>query len=481
MTEDGVTERMVDRALSRVRQTPPPRVAVVGAGVEGESLARWFRRQGASVVVHLARTAQQVAADPALARQARVFADIGAELSLGSDYLKGVPEADIVGVVQSAYTYKYPMNLAALVLALRNGAPIVTNIGLFLALCPCPVIGITGTNGKTTTTEMTDAILRAGGLAVHTGGNIGASPLDDVEALTPGDLVLLELSNYQLQLVDRSPHVSAVTNLAADHLVDYGGSFEDYIAAKKRILDFQTADDWAVLNWDDPILRRWGALAQGQLFAFNLSHSMEPGAYVKKDVITIRHDGRERPVMPVADLGVPGAHNLANALCAVAIGAIQGVAPDAMAAALRAYRSGPHRLEQVAEIGGVTWVNDSKSTTPASSVAAICAFPGRPIVLLAGGKDKALPLDDLLAAIRQHTRALVTFGEWGPSLAAAARAAGAAEVHEGGSLSDAVALAAGLARPGEIVLLSPAGTSFDAYPSYAARGDHFKTLVKGLE
>ncbi|MFN8472030.1 MAG: UDP-N-acetylmuramoyl-L-alanine--D-glutamate ligase [Anaerolineae bacterium] len=476
-----MTERMVDRALSRVRQSPPPRVAVVGAGVEGESLARWFRGQGASVAVHLARTAEQVAADPALACQAQVFEAIGAELYLGSDYLKGVADADIVGVVQSAYTYKYPTNLAALDAARQNGAPIVTNIGLFLALCPCPVIGITGTNGKTTTTEMTDAVLRAGGLPVHTAGNIGASPLDEVEMLTADDLVLLELSNYQLQLVDRSPNVSAVTNLAADHLVDYGGSFEDYIAAKKRILDFQTADDWAVLNWDDPILRRWGALAQAQLFSFNLSHAMNPGAYVKKGSITVQREGVERPVMPVADLAVPGAHNLANALCAVAIGTIQGVEPEAIAEALRAYRSGPHRLETVAEIGGVTWVDDSKSTTPASSVAAIRAFPGRSIVMLAGGKDKALPLDDLLAAIRQHARALVTFGEWGPALAAAARDAGVSDVREGGSLPDAVSLAASLARPGEIVLLSPAGTSFDAYPSYAARGDHFKTLVKGLE
>ncbi len=479
--EESVTERMVDVALRRVRQLPPPRVAIVGAGVEGESLARWFRAQGAPVAVHLARTTEEVAADPALTRQAALFEGIGAELYLGPDYLKGVPEADIVGVVQSAYTYKYPMNLAALDAARRNGVPIVTNIGLFLALCPCPVIGITGTNGKTTTTEMTDAVLRAGGLPVHTGGNIGASPLDEVEALTASDLVLLELSNYQLQLVDRSPHVSAVTNLAADHLVDYGGSFEKYIAAKKRILDFQTADDWAVLNWDDPILRRWGALAQAQLFTFNLSHAMEPGAYVKKGIITVRREGQEQPVLPVAELGVPGAHNVANALCAMAIGAIHGVASEAMAEALRAYRTGPHRIERVAEIRGVTWVNDSKSTTPASSVAAIRAFPGRALVLLAGGKDKSLPLDDLLVAIREHARVLVTFGEWGPALAAAARDAGVSDVRESDSLADAVALAARLAQPGEIVLLSPAGTSFDAYPSYAARGEHFKILVKGLE
>lgn len=252
--------------------------AVVGAGIEGMSLARWFTRQGAQVTVHLARPYDEIHDDGALAAQAAEIQRLGARLAAGDDYLSGVTEADIIGVVQSATTYKYPKNVAALDAARARGIPIVTNLMLFFALCPCPIVGITGTNGKTTTTEMTDAILRAGGLPLRTGGNIGASPLDDVDSLTAEDLVLLELSNYQLAFLDRSPHVAAVTNLAPDHLVDYGGSFDEYIAAKRHILDYQTEDDWAVLNWDDPILRQWGAAATAQPFAFNLAHRMEPGA-----------------------------------------------------------------------------------------------------------------------------------------------------------------------------------------------------------
>ncbi len=452
---------------------------VVGAGVEGGSLVRWFIRQGAQVTVHIARSWEALKADTALARQIEEFETLGAQVKADAEYLRGVTEADVVGMVQSAYTYKYPMNVAVLDAARAKGIPLVTNISLFLDLCPCPVIGITGTNGKTTTTEMTDAVLRAGKLPLHTGGNIGASPLDEVDTLTPDDLVLLELSNYQLQFVDRSPHVGAVTNLAPDHLVDYGGSFERYIAAKKRILDFQGEDDWAVLNWDDATLRRWGAAATAQLFSFNLAHRMEPGAYLWRGQLTTRYQGREQTVLPAADLTAPGAHNVANALCAVAIGTLSGIGAEDMAQALRAYRPGAHRIETVAEIRGVMWVNDSKSTTPASTVAAIQAFSGRPLILLAGGKDKELPLEPLLAALQNHVQRLIAFGEWGPALAEAAAARGvSAQVVKG--VAEAVEAAAAQAKAGDVVLLSPAGTSFDAYPSYAKRGEHFIQLVREL-
>lgn len=456
------------------------RAAVVGAGIEGLSLVRWFTGQGAQVTVHLARSYDEIRADAALAAQVTEVEGLGAALAAGDDYLNGVADADIIGVVQSAYTYKYPKNVAVLDAARARGIPIVTNLMLFFALCPCPIVGITGTNGKTTTTEMTDAVLRARGLPLHTGGNIGASPLDDVAGLTADDLVLLELSNYQLAFLDRSPHVAAVTNLAPDHLVDYGGAFDEYIAAKRHILDYQTANDWAVLNWDDPILRQWGAAAAAQPFAFNLSHRMEPGAYLWKGDLAYRRDGVEHTVMAAADLPAPGLHNVANALCAVAIGALHDVPADKMAEALRGYRTGVHRLERVGTARGAEWVNDSKSTTPASTVAAIRAFPGRRILLLAGGMDKALPIDEMLQAMRERVAVLVAFGAWGPSLAATAQAAGIDVVVAAG-VAEAVEAAARLARPGDVVLFSPAGTSFDAYPSYARRGEYFSQLVRELD
>ena len=456
------------------------RAAVVGAGIEGMSLARWFTRQGADVTVHLARPYDEIRADTSLAAQAAELGRLGATLAAGDDYLRGVADSDIIGVVQSAYTYKYPKNVAVLDAARTRGIPIVTNLMLFFALCPCPIVGITGTNGKTTTTEMADAILRAGGLPLHTGGNIGTSPLDDVAGLTPDDLVLLELSNYQLAFLDRSPHVAAVTNLAPDHLVDYGGSFDEYIAAKRHILDYQTEGDWAVLNWDDPILRQWGAAAAAQPFAFSLAHRMEPGAYLWQGHLAYRRDGVEHTVMPAAEMPAPGLHNVANALCAVAIGALHDVPAETMAGALRGYKTGAHRLEPLGMVGGAEWVNDSKSTTPASAVAAIRAFPNRRVILLAGGMDKGLPIDELLQAIGQRVAALVAFGAWGPSLAEAAQTAGV-PVAVATGVAEAVEAAARLARPGDVVLFSPGGTSFDAYPSYARRGEHFTQLVRELD
>lgn len=452
---------------------------IVGAGIEGLSLARWFTHQGAVVTVHLARTPADIQADPALARQAAEIERLGARLRAGADYLRGLDEAAVIGHVQSAYTYKYPMNVAALDAARARGIPIVTNLSLFFALCPCPIIGITGTNGKTTTTEMTDAVLRAGDLPVHTGGNIGVSPLDEVDSLQPSDLVLLELSNYQLQYVQASPHIGAITNIAPDHLVDYGGSFEQYAAAKRRILDYQRADDWAVLNWDDPLLRQWGAQAEAQLFAFNLNHALEPGAYLRRGRLTTRYQGQEKAVLRADELQVPGQHNVANALCAIAIGTLQGVEAEAMARALQGYAAGPHRVQTVRERDGVLWVNDSKSTTPASTVAAIQAFSGRRLILLAGGKDKGLPLDDLAQAVQKGVTQVIAFGEWGPTLAETVQATGVAVQIAAGAAA-AVELAARLARPGDVVLFSPAGTSFDAYPSYAARGEHFIQLVGEL-
>lgn len=456
------------------------RAAVVGAGIEGMSLARWFARQGANVTVHLARPYDEIRADAALAAQATEIERLGATLAAGDDYLRGVTDAAIIGVVQSATTYKYPKNVAVLDAAKTRGIPIVTNLMLFFALCPCPIVGITGTNGKTTTTEMADAILRAGGLPLHTGGNIGASPLDDVDSLAANDLVLLELSNYQLAFLDRSPHVAAVTNLAPDHLVDYGGSFDEYIAAKRHILDYQAEGDWAVLNWDDPILRQWGAAATAQPFAFNLSHRMEPGAYLWQGNLAYRRDGVEHTVMPAAELPAPGLHNVANALCAIAIGALHDVPAEKMAGALCGYKTGAHRLEPVGGANGAAWVNDSKSTTPASTVAAIRAFPNRRVILLAGGMDKGLPIDELLQAMRQRVAALVAFGAWGPSLAEAAQAAGVPVTVVAG-VAEAVEAAARLARRDDVVLFSPGGTSFDAYPSYARRGEHFSQLVHELD
>lgn len=457
------------------------RVAVIGMGIEGGSLARYFLRQGAKVTVHHWMAEDELLADPQLGPQYRALAERGAEFRLGDAYLSGLTEQDVVGVLQSAFTYRYPQNRIALAEVRRRGIPLVTNLSIFFDRCPAPVIGVTGTNGKSTTTEMAAAALARGPRRVFAGGNLGSSPLDILDELTPDDLVLLELSNYQLEFLDESPWIAAVTNIAPDHLVDYGGDFAAYQAAKRRILAFQGADDWAVLNADDPVTRRWAETCPARAALFGHGEVPGDGAFVHEGWIVVRHDGKEARVCAVDELRVPGRHNVENALCAAMIAALCGLDAQAIGAALVQYTTGEHRLEFVGEWDGIAVYNDSKSTTPSSTVAAIRAFPRRPLILLVGGRDKGLPLSDLAQAVVKEVKHCITFGEAAEVLAEAVRQQDTAfaEGHltSVSSLEEAVDVAWTLAEPGDAILFSPACTSFDAFRSYAERGRRFKELV----
>ena len=457
------------------------KAAVIGMGIEGGSLARYFLRQGAQVTVHHWMAQDALLADPQLGAQYRELVDLGADFRLGEAYLSELTEQDVVGVLQSAFTHRYPQNRAALAEVQRRGIPLVTNLSIFFDRCPAPIIGVTGTNGKSTTTEMAAAALARGPRRVFAGGNLGSSPLDILDELTPDDLVLLELSNYQLEFLTKSPWVAAVTNIAPDHLVDYDGDYAAYQAAKRRILAFQRADDWAVLNADDPVTRRWAASCTARVALFGHDDVRGDGAFVCGDQIVVRRDGEEARVCAVEDLQVPGRHNVENALCAAMIAALCQVGPQAIGEALSGYTTGEHRLEFVGEWHGVVVYNDSKSTTPSSTVAAIRAFSRRPLILLLGGREKGLPLDALAQAVVEGVKHCITFGEAAEVLAEAVRRQDAAfaERHLTAvpSLDEAVDVAWSVAEPGDVILLSPACTSFDAFRSYAERGQRFKELV----
>lgn len=462
-------------------------VAVVGMGIEGGSLARYFLRQGARVTVHHWMARDALLADPQLGPQYRDLAALGAEFRLGSEYLSGLTEQDVVGVLQSAFTYRYPQNRGALAEVQRRGIPLVTNLSIFFDRCPAPIIGVTGTNGKSTTTEMAAAALQLGPRRVFAGGNLGSSPLDILEDLMPDDLVLLEVSNYQLEFLDESPWIAAVTNIAPDHLVDYGGDYTAYQAAKRRILAFQTRDDWAVLNADDPTTRAWTAACRARAALFSRGDVPGDGAFVREGHMMVRWNGQEESVCAVRDLRVPGAHNVENALCAATIAALCGIDARAVGEALKHYTAGEHRLEFVGDWNGIAVYNDSKSTTPSSTVAAIRAFPNRSLILLAGGRDKGLPLDELAREIVGNVKYLIAFGEAAETLVQAVgrrtekrpfRKAQDGRWRVATTLDEAVEMAVRLARPGDVILLSPACTSFDAFRSYAERGQRFKELVR---
>jgi UDP-N-acetylmuramoylalanine--D-glutamate ligase len=464
-----------------------PSIAVIGMGIEGGSLARYFLKQGARVTVHHWMSLEELKADPRLGPQYRELEVAGASFNTGDAYLTSLTTQDIVGVLQSTFTYKYPQNRATLDEVRGLGIPLVTNLSIFFDQCPAPIIGVTGTNGKTTTTEMTAGILSTDARRrVWAGGNLGASPLDILGSLTPDDLVLLELSNYQLEFLEKSPWIAAVTNLAPDHLVDYGGDYKAYKAAKRRILDFQSRDDWAVLNHDDAVTRAWGEMCWAEAFPFSRQTPLAQGAFVRDDTILVRHRDDEASICPIDTLKVRGAHNVENALCATAIGTLAGIPNEDITAALIEYTPGEHRLEFVGEWNGIRFYNDSKSTTPSSTVAAIRAFPSQSVILLAGGRDKGLPWDELAQVVNQLAREVITFGEAGNLLEqtfAAPDAGTSKELRAGltvkkcSSLDEAVATAVSDAQAGDIVLLSPACTSFDAFRDYAERGKHFKHLV----
>lgn len=486
-----------------------PSVAVIGMGIEGGSLARYFLRQGADVTIHHWMPLEKLEADPKLGPQYQTLKAAGARFSTGEAYLTGLTRHDVVGILQSALTYKYPENRAALDEVRDLGIPLVTNLSIFFDKCPARIIGVTGTNGKSTTTEMAAGILQRGsrrpqlgqgegetwrggefprpllspclcGGRVWAGGNLGASPLDVLDDLAAGDLVLLELSNYQLEFLDESPWIAAVTNIAPDHLVDYGGDYKAYKAAKRRIIDFQSRHDWAVLNHDDPVTRAWLAACQAQPFPFSRQTTLAQGTFVRSDTIVVRHEEDEAKICQVDALKVRGAHNVENALCAAAIGVLAGVSYDDIGAALMAYTTGEHRLEFVGEWKGVQFYNDSKSTTPSSTVAAVRAFPDRPVILLAGGRDKGLPWDELARVVNESCKEVIVFGEARDILEAAFAMPDTGRrvtIKRCMTLEQAVETAIHDAQAGDIVLLSPACTSFDAFEDYAERGRYFKSLI----
>jgi len=468
-------------------------------GIEGSSLARYFLGQGAQVTVHHFLPIEKLLEKPDLAQQYNQLRAAGAEFHLGAEYLSDVLESDAIGIVQSAFTYKYPQNAPVLNAARSRGIPLLTDLKIFFEMSPLPIIGITGTNGKTTTTELAEAVLRAGGREVYAGGNLGVSPLDILPILNlkvkaghgEGALVLLELSNYQLEHLDRSPWIACITNIQPDHLVDYGGSFEAYQAAKRRIVAYQGHGDWSVLNLDDPITADVARSVRGRLFPFSRRLEPDQGAYVRAGRIAFRRGRREESVCAIDELKLRGEHNLENVLAAVAIGALCEIPAARMGEAVTQFMAGEHRIEFVREWRGVSFYNDSKSTTPASTLAAVRSFPGQPIVLLAGGRDKGLPWSELAQAIQARVRYLIAFGEAAALIADEMSRVttaiklpsqpGGTVVERAESLEAAFARAIEVAQPGDVVLLSPACTSFDAFNDYAERGRRFKALVEQLE
>lgn len=447
------------------------RVTVMGLGLfgGGAGAARYFAARGDRVTVTDLRD------ERALAPAMKELAGLPVEYRLGSHPEELFREADVVVVNPGVRPDSVELRLAR-----ESGARLTTEINLVFELAASPIAGVTGSNGKSTTAAMLAACLEAGGRRVLLGGNLGGSLLGQVERFGAGGIIVLELSSFQLERlawVALSPHLAVVTNVTPNHL-DWHPGFREYAAAKEQIARFQNPSDYLVLNADCPVASAWAGWARSKAARFSLAQkSAAPCAWMDDGRLLLDSGGGACELMPEGGLPLPGAHNRANALAAALGAVLLGVRPADSARALRDFRGLPHRLELVAESGGVRFYNDSIATTPESAIVALHSVAG-PISLMAGGSDKGLDYDAFGRAAAERAAVVVLFGRTGPAIRAAIeKAGGGPRLIEAGGFDEAFRLAAGEAGPGWAVLLSPASASFDEFPNFTARGERFRQLA----
>ena len=442
---------------------------VVGAARSGLAAARLLHRHGAQVRLCDRRQASELADR---GQGATALAALGIEVALGRADAALLEGRDLV-VWSPGIPDTHPIAAAARARGLR----VISELELGYLAAHAPLICVTGTNGKSTTTDLIGALVRAAGRDVAVCGNIGRALCEVAETVEAGGLLVVEVSSFQLETVDRlRPFVAAWLNLTPDHLERHG-DLATYAALKQRLFARQEETDWGVWNADDPEVM--GRVAgRGSRLTFSLAGPVAEGACVREGRITLAWRGGEEPLLPARELKLPGAHNLANALAALAAVLPLEIAPDTLRRVLREYRGLEHRLEPVDTVDGVTFVNDSKATNADSLAVALRSFD-RPVVLIAGGRDKGQDFLPLAPLVQRAVRHLVLIGEGAPRLAAAWSAVPQSRA---GSLAEAVDLAYDVARRagGGTVLLSPACASFDMFEDFEDRGRRFKAEVRRL-
>lgn len=445
------------------------RLVILGLARQGRALARFAAGVGAEVVISDLRPPE------ALAEEMAALADLNVTYVLGEHPLSLLEGTDVL-----ALSGGVPL-AAPIVVAAQERDITLTNDSLeFARRAPAPLVGITGSAGKTTTTALVGAIGRASGRRTWVGGNIGNPLIEKLDEIAPEDLVVLELSSFQLELWDRSPAIAAVLNITPNHL-DRHGTMAAYSAAKANIVRYQQAEDVAILGADDPGAMALAGQAPGRLRTYSARRPVGDGAYVDEGQIWLARDGERAHLFAVDQIPLRGPHNVLNVLAAVTVAHSAGIGPAVMQEAIARFEAVAHRLEPVATIGGVQYVNDSIATAPERALAALAAFD-EPVVLLAGGRDKNMVWDEWAEQVSRRARHVVLFGALGPHLqrllAAQATPPPYTRVE---TLDEAVRAAHAVARAGDVVLLAPGGTSYDAYRDFEERGEQFRRLVRALE
>ncbi len=482
-------------------------VTVLGLARSGVALARFFADAGARVTVYDGRPAAELSISIESLGSRRIEMRLGPQVEpasawAGADLIATSPSINPDFPTAEPQLRAALRTVVAAHLADPRGAPaLVSEADLVLRMCPCPTVGVTGTKGKTTTSALAAALLAADPAhPVVLGGNIGVPLVERLTELTAEHRVVIELSELQLPTLSRGTTVAVYTNVTADHL-DRHGSVEAYRRVKRRLAELVDPMGALVLNADDPVVSEYAAIGTAAAVTYRRGEPPPGGLGIRDGWIVASGLGRlgvagggeagtgpDGRVLPTAELAIPGEHNVSNALAAVGAALLFGVAPEGIRAAAAAFKGVEHRLEQVAIVGGVRFVNDSQGTQPDAVIAALRSFP-RPLVLIAGGRDKGVDLSGLGTVAAERADAAVLIGESGPALAEMFRADGMSCVEVAASLESAVERADALARAllaeggtGRLatVLLSPAAASFDMFVDYAARGRAFKAAVAAL-
>ena len=443
-------------------------VAVIGIGVSNRPLIELLLDRGVAV------TACDKQERAALGEYADTLEAKGARLRLGANYLEGLTE-DVI--------FRTPgmrPDLPQLTAAVARGSVLTSEMEVFFEVCPCPKIAVTGSDGKTTTTTIIAELLKRAGRTVHLGGNIGHPLLAETGAMSPEDIAVLELSSFQLMTMTQSPHIAVVTNLAPNHL-DVHKDFQEYIDAKENIFTHQTAQDIAVFNADNPYTAEEAGRAVGRARLFSRQRELGDGVFLRGGAIITRSGGQEREVMRVSDIKLPGVHNVENYLAAIA--AVDGLVPDEVIRDFaREFGGVEHRIELIRTRKGVRWYNDSIASSPSRTIAGLNSFPEK-VILIAGGKDKGIPYDALGPVVNDHVKLLLLCGATAGVIRRAVEQAdnyNGLEILDVADYRDAVSIADSRASEGDVVILSPASTSFDRFKNFMERGKAFKAIVNQL-
>ncbi len=441
------------------------RALVVGLGKSGVASALFMKARGARVTVSDTKSGDE------LRNEIPVLLDHGITVETGGHGDRTFRGQDLIVVSPGV-----PVDAPPLVQARSLGETVIGEIELAAQFLPGPVIAITGSNGKTTTTTLTGEIIAAAGSPVLVGGNIGTPAISLAERATPETMLVLEISSFQLETIQTfRPKIAVVLNVTPDHL-DRHRTFEIYTNAKARIFENQQPDDFAVLNADDPTCVAMGGRTRAQVFWFSRQKEVQHGAWVRDGNIVFRDSTGQREVLQVSEIPLKGAHNLENVLAAVCGGVLMGCPPEKVRQAVRDFKAVEHRLEFVATIGGVDYYNDSKATNVDATIKALESFPAN-IHLILGGKDKGSDYTVLNDLIRQRVKRIYTIGAAATKIESQVKGA---ELVHAETLENAIRKANATADPGDVVLLAPACASFDQFKSYEHRGRLFKEIVRGL-